>query len=277
MTIPTDSKLEKIAKLLRMAERSKNMDESAAFMAKAQELASEHSIDLTLARQHAAKDEKAPARIPEVRNIRLGKAGTKGLFTLVTLMTGIANANDVRCNIAHDSTYLICFGFSEDLDMCERFLEFLLPQMQRDWLVYKRSDQYVTDQYSRQDRWSWSNSWDRKPVSGLTLRLSFQEGWANTISRRMRAAALDKRMERIAADTPAPNTSSSTELAIRNKELEVADFYKRRSNARGIYRGGASFSSHSGAYGSGRSAAEKARLGGERAISSTSHNKGAIR
>ena len=271
----TTTKLELIAKLLKMAERSQNTEESAAFMAKAQALASEHSIDLTIARQHAARDERAPVRIPEVRNIRLGKAGTRGLFTLVTLMTGITKANDVKMNIAHDSTYVICYGFSEDLDMCERFLEFLLPQMQRDWLSYKRSDQYVIDQNSNKDGWGWS--FDRKPVSGLTLRLSFQEGWSNTISRRMRAAALDKRMERIAADTPAPNSSSSTELAIRNKELEVASFYKRRSNARGSYRGGASFSSHSGAYTSGRSAAEKARLGGERAISSTSHSTGAIR
>src|SRR5271168_3095622 len=109
-----DKMLARIAALLRQAEGTDNPHEADAFMGAAQRLATSTSIDLAVARSHAAK--RSPAQAPTQRTITVGTAGTRGLRTYAQLFVLIAAANDVRCDIATNSTFLYVYGFTEDID-----------------------------------------------------------------------------------------------------------------------------------------------------------------
>src|ERR1700743_650469 len=106
--------LARIAALLRQAEGTDNSHEADAFMSAAQRLATASSIDLAVARSHAAKPSASQA--PTQRTIPVGPAGPRGLRTYVQLFVGIAHANDVRCDVASNSTFLYPYGFAEDID-----------------------------------------------------------------------------------------------------------------------------------------------------------------
>lgn len=117
---------EKIAKLLAQAEGAGTEAEAQTFMDKAQQLATLHSIDLAKARHiTVAKQRTAPV----TRTITIGVRGTKGLNTLVQLIIGIARANDVILNVAHNSTAVFAYGFAEDIDITEALFASLSVQM----------------------------------------------------------------------------------------------------------------------------------------------------
>src|SRR6201992_2989286 len=109
-----DKMLARIAALLRQAEGTDNEHEAEAFMSAAQRLATATSIDLAVARSHSA--ERSAAQAPAQRTITIGSAGSKGLRTYVQLFVLIAAANDVRCDIASNSTFVYAYGFPEDID-----------------------------------------------------------------------------------------------------------------------------------------------------------------
>src|ERR1700747_3317311 len=109
-----DKMLARIAALLRQAEGTDNPHEADAFMSAAQRLATAASIDLAVARAHAAK--RSPTQAPTQRHVTIGPAGTRGLRTYVQLFVLIAAANDVRCDIASNSAFLYAYGFPEDID-----------------------------------------------------------------------------------------------------------------------------------------------------------------
>lgn len=67
--------LERIAKLLNQAENAANEAEAAAFMEKAQQLATTYSVDLAKAR-HVTKSKERT--LPEQRTVVIGERGTKG-------------------------------------------------------------------------------------------------------------------------------------------------------------------------------------------------------
>src|ERR1700752_1600687 len=126
----TDEKmLARIAALLRQAEGTDNAHEADAFMSAAQRLATAASIDLAVARSHAAK--RSPAQAPAQRTITIGTAGTRGLRTYVQLFVLIATANDVRCDVASNSTFVYAYGFTEDIDASHALYASLLLQMVR--------------------------------------------------------------------------------------------------------------------------------------------------
>src|SRR6516165_5900372 len=109
-----DKMLARIAALLRQAEGTDNAHEAEAFMAAAQRLATATSNDLALARSHSAQRTKA--QLPVQRTVTIGQAGTKGLRTYVQLFVMIGLANDVKCDVASNSTFVYAYGFAEDID-----------------------------------------------------------------------------------------------------------------------------------------------------------------
>ena len=109
-----DRMLSRIAALLRQAEGTDNIHEAEAFMAAAQRLATMTSIDLAVARAHSAS--RMGAQTPTQRTITIGEPGSRGLRTYVQLFAAIALANDVRCDVASNSTYVYAYGFGEDID-----------------------------------------------------------------------------------------------------------------------------------------------------------------
>lgn len=279
---------EKIAKVLNQAENAGTEAEAATFLAKAQELSTLYSIDLAKVRHLTTAKERTT---PVTRTITLGVKGTRGLSTLVTLASGIASANDVRINIAHNSTYVLAFGFEEDIDVVESLLASLTVQMAAAAAEYRKTDdwkqdtawqaakyvkRYEHDGYCQRPGGGYCQrncdySFDyvpgrERPVSWLSARLSFQEAFARRIDLRLATAKTEaeeaaERAE-IAEALDGEPKSASAALVLVEKRDAVDEHYRKTSTARGSYRGG--YGKAGGrAYTAGRAAGGSARIGSQ--------------
>ncbi|WP_264000431.1 DUF2786 domain-containing protein, partial [Mycolicibacillus trivialis] len=236
-----DKMLARIAALLRQAEGTDNPHEAEAFMTAAQRLATATSIDLAVARSHA--DRRTPAQGPVQRTITIGPAGTKGLRTYVQLFVVIAAANDVRCDVAANSTFVHAYGFAEDIDATHALYASLVVQMVR------ASDAYIA-------------SGAHRPTATITARLNFQLAFGARVGLRLSEAREQVRREAEQDRGRAPGTA----VALRNKDVALGDFYRRASEARGVWRASrASAGYSSSARRAGDRAGRRARLAGDRA------------
>lgn len=224
--------LTRIGGLLRQAESTDNPHEADAFLAAAQRLATTASVDLAVARAHTASRERRAT--PVQRLVTIGEPGKKGLRTYAQLFLAIAAANDVQCDITSTSTVVHAFGFADDIDVCEALYSSLLVQMVRASDAYLRSGRHrqettvrtvVERRGGRQVR-----TRVRRPVAGVTARLEFQSAFAARIGARL--AETRAEVEKDAA-VAAPGTA----IALRDKEIELRDFYRAKSEARGTWRG----------------------------------------
>lgn len=232
-----DKMLSRIGALLRQAEGTDNPHEAEAFMSAAQRLATAASIDLAVARSHAAK--RSPAQGPTQRTITIGAAGSKGLRTYVQLFVVIAAANDVRCDVASNSTFVYAYGFAEDIDATHALYASLVVQMVR------ASDTYIA-------------TGEHRPTPTITARLNFHLAFGARVGQRLAEARDETRRDAEKDRNRAPGTA----IALRNKELELRDFYRGTSKARGTWRATrASAGYSSAARRAGDRAGRKARLG----------------
>jgi hypothetical protein len=232
-----DKMLARIAALLRQAEGTDNVHEAEAFMAAAQRLATATSIDLAVARAHAVQ--RTAAQTPIQRTITIGAAGSRGLRTYVQLFVVIAAANDVRCDVASNSTFVYAYGFAEDIDTSHALYASLVIQMVR------ASDAYIS-------------SGAHRPTPTITARLNFQLAFGARIGQRLSEAREQARREA----TQDRGRPPGTEIALRNKEIELHDYYRGTSKARGTWqpsRASAGYSS--AARRAGDRAGRRARLG----------------
>src|SRR6478735_8307777 len=233
-----DKMLARIAALLRQAENTENPHEAEAFMSAAQRLATTTSIDLAVARAHAAT--RTPAQTPVQRTITIGEAGTRGLRTYVQLFVVIGMANDVKCDVASNSTFVYAYGFAEDIDATHALYTSLVLQM------VKASESYIA-------------SGAHRPTPTITARLNFQLAFGARIGQRLSEARDEARRTATEDTTRAPGTA----LALRNKDLELTSFYRQSSAARGTWRATSATAGYSSAARrAGDRAGRKARLGG---------------
>jgi hypothetical protein len=272
-----DSYLAKIGALLRKAESTDSEPEAQALTAKAQQLASLHAIDLAVARHYLPAGERREQ--PIVREIRLGERGTKGLSTLVELFSQIGLANDVRLTIAHNSTFVYAHGFPSDIDTVETLYSSLVVQQVQAARAYIASSTWKSEKVWREGHYDRNYTWQRgdyRPISAITARLNFQQGFAYRIGDRLREAKAQATAERTAAERklfadalPAgeePVLSTSTALVLKGKTEELDAFWVAKTrNIRGSYKGG-SHASSSGARQAGAAAANSARLTPQRGI-----------
>jgi hypothetical protein len=232
-----DKMLARIAALLRQAEGTDNAHEADAFMTGAQRLATAASIDLAVARSHAA--DRSAAQGPTQRTITIGTAGTRGLRTYVQLFVLIATANDVRCDIASNSTFLYAYGFPEDIDASHALYASLVVQMVR------ASDIYL-------------GSGAHRPTPTITARLNFQLAFGARIGQRLAEAREEARREATKDRRRPPGTV----IALRDKEVELRDYYRGASKARGSWRATSATAGYSSAARrAGDRAGRQARLG----------------
>lgn len=173
--------IERIAKLLNQAENAGTQEEAAVFMSKAQTLATTYSVDLAKAR-HITKDKQKT--VPQQRQIHIGKAGSRGLRTLVDLYLGIAAANDIKVTIAHNATYVNAVGFAEDLDIAEALYASLLTQQAKAADDFKRNGDWRDEKVWVQSQ-DWWRGGEYKPQTWLTARLNFQDAFASRIRTRL--------------------------------------------------------------------------------------------
>src|SRR5690348_10733824 len=183
----TDEKmLARIAALLRQAEGTDNTHEAEAFMAAAQRLATATSIDLAVARSHGAQ--RTAAQTPVQRTITIGEPGARGLRTYVQLFVLIAGANDVKCDIASNSTFVYAYGFAEDIDATHALYTSLVLQM------VQASNTYIA-------------SGAHRPTPTITARLNFQLAFGARIGERLTQAREQARREATADRNNTPGTA----------------------------------------------------------------------
>lgn len=237
--MPQDKLLTRIGGLLRQAESTDNEHEAEAFMAAAQRLATRSSIDLAVARAHIAGRERRPTPMQKV--VPIGEAGKKGLRTYVQLFVAIAAANDVRCDVTRTSTQVYAYGFDTDIATCEALYTSLLVQMVRASDHYIKSGAYKS---ATVEKVVVETRWGRRvqrriqaPVAAVTARLNFQMAFADRIGRRLAQVKADVEAEAVRDDAGSAESAAGTALALRNKDLELTDFYSRTSDARGTWRG----------------------------------------
>lgn len=206
-----DRMLARIAALLRQAEGTDNAHEAEAFMAAAQRLATTASIDLAVARAHSAG--RTAASEPTQRTITIGEPGARGLRTYVQLFAVIAAANDVRCDVASNSTFVYAYGFAEDIDTTHALYASLVVQMVRSCDAYLATGAH-------------------RPTPTITARLNFQLAFGSRIGLRLSQARDEAKREATATASSAPGTA----LALRNKDIELREHYRSASKARGTWR-----------------------------------------
>jgi hypothetical protein len=217
-----DKMLARIAALLRQAEGTDNAHEAEAFMAAAQRLATAMSIDLAVARAHSA--ERSKSQMPVQRTITIGNAGTRGLRTYVQLFVVIANANDVKCDVASNSTFVYAYGFAEDIDASHALYASLVMQMVR------ASEAYIS-------------SGAHRPTPTITARINFQLAFGARIGQRLSEAREEAQREA----TKGRDSQPGTAIALRNKDIELKDFYRQTSEARGTWRAASATAGYSSA------------------------------
>jgi hypothetical protein len=232
-----DKMLARIAALLRQAEGTDNQHEADAFMAAAQRLATATSIDLAVARSHS--DNRTKTQMPVQRTITIGNAGSRGLRTYVQLFVVIANANDVKCDVASNSTFVYAYGFAEDIDASHALYASLVMQM------VKASQGYIA-------------SGSHRPTPTITARINFQLAFGARIGQRLSQAREEAQQEATRGRDSQPGTA----IALRDKDIELKDFYRQTSAARGTWRATSATAGYSSAARrAGDRAGRRARLG----------------
>lgn len=238
----TDRTLDKVAALLAQAEGTDNENEAEVFMEKAQAMATAASIDLAVARAHTNGKRRAA---PTTKQIAIGEPRTKGLYTYALLFSQIARANDLQCDVAHNNTFVILFGFEDDMRTAETLYLSLVRQM------VAASTRYLAD-----GAWREAERYDGRRPSKITCRLDFQSAFAWRIGARMKEAA-DRAREQAEKNAPA---SSSTALALRDRDVEVRSFYESNTKARGSWRAANRGVSVEAAYNAGDRAGKRAKI-----------------
>ena len=212
----TERLVDRIGKLLAQAEGTDNEHEAAAFVERAQQLATEHAVDLELARSRQRDRSSRGSAEPLLQErVDVGARGRRGNRHRVLLYAAVARANDVLVNVAHDSTYVLGFGHRCDLEVVERLWTSLAVQM-------------TASAQRRMDRGEHRSA----GVAGQTWRLSFYDGWAQAVGERLQTAR-----ERAVSATPDPVGEPSAAMVLRAKADRASDFYAGACQAGGFWRG----------------------------------------
>jgi hypothetical protein len=194
MTTASEKTLERIAALLNQAEGTDNPHEREAFMKRAQQLATIHSVDMARARQHTRSRENST---PIQRTVKIGERREHGRLVRIDLFLGIARANDLKMTISHDRTRVYAHGFEEDVNATEALYASLVVQMAdesekfldggtwRDEKVYRKKRVKVDSHF---DRNYYEDEWGYFPASKQTARSEFQAAFAAQIESRLSVA-----------------------------------------------------------------------------------------
>jgi hypothetical protein len=218
----TDRLVDRIGKLLAQAEGTDNEHEAAAFVERAQQLATAHAVDLELARARQRERQHRGTAEPLVQEqLQVGAKGRRGNRHRVLLYVVVATVNDVLVNVAHDSTYVLGFGHRTDLEVVERLWSSLAVQM-------------TTAAQRRMDR----GEHRAAGVAGQSWRLSFYDGFVEAVGDRLRRAR-EHAVAHVHDAAERPAGTPSAELVLRQKAERVQSFYESASQARGSWRGAA--------------------------------------
>jgi len=239
MTAPGDRTLERIAALLNQAEGTDNAAEREAFMNKAQQLATIHSLDLARARSHTRSKENST---PIQRTIKVGEQREHGRLVRIDLILGISHANDVKMTISHNRTRVYAHGFEEDIDAMEALYASLVVQMadeaekfldKGEWkkdTVYRKKRVKVETYYYGRVGHTYEDQWGYYPVPKQTARGEFQSAFASQIETRLMLAKREAeekviQEEKVRASRPHQDEFGSLSEQFKSW-FEVENYYK---------------------------------------------------
>ena len=240
-----DKLLTRVGDLLAKAEATDSDEEASALVAKAQQLATTHSLDLAVARQQ--RERASRREEPTQRTVTIGPPGARGAGHLIRLFTTIGRANDVVCDIAHNNSYVIAYGFPSDVDVTEALYLSLASQMAGAADAAIRRGEHKDAPYYSERTGTWR-------TDARVFRTSFYRGFVEAVGERLTAARED------AAARHAGDADSSGALVLQRKGDEVRAYYRTASDARGSWRGPARRSSSRTAARAGKQAGQRARL-----------------
>jgi hypothetical protein len=247
-----DGITDKVSKLLTHADKAGTHEERRTYIEKAEELAAENSLNLALIRKKQADAESGDRDRPI----------TGGLFALtalpsvtyrnlaVELGTAVARAHGAHCTIRGRSKYMTFYGFAEDVYLTELMINRVTPMM------FEEADRYLKSEEHRVSG-----------IASISARITFCQYFAQEIGRRLRAAVAqtEKRMLTLTDG----KDGVSTELVLREKAIEVADYVAyefKRQGVRGSWRGSRTDNWSGGAADAGKSAAQNANLYGRKEL-----------
>jgi hypothetical protein len=167
------------------------------------------------------------------------------LATATSIDLAVARSHSATRSRASNSTFVYAYGFAEDIDSSHALYASLVMQMVR------ASEAYIATGAHR-------------PTPTITARLNFQLAFGARVGQRLARARDEAKQEVSARASAAPGTA----IALRNKEIELTDFYRRESKARGTWqaqRASAGYSST--ARRAGDRAGRRARLGSSQELS----------
>lgn len=244
--------IDRLSKLLNLAENAGTQAEAEAFFAKAQEVATLTQISLEQARAHA---EAGRCReVPVHQQVPVGVARQHVNSHLCVLAAAIGEANSLRTNVASNNTFIIWFGLPGDIETAIMLLNAVGVQMVRSADAFLRSRRWVGETDLETGR----------AVTAQRARKAYYTAYVAAISARLvqaRAAAVVRFDE--------GSSGQSGALVLRGKEVEVADYYAQHSTARGSWRGHRAGHGSRSAAATARADAAAARLGTSKSIGGT--------
>lgn len=266
MSTPNDKTISRIQALLRKAERTENPHEAEAYLAKAQQLATQSSIDLAKARAQSGDQSTVT---PEMRTLTLGRPRQRGLQTLIALASSIAGPNDVLLDIASDDSKIYAFGFTQDLDVFTAMYTRLSIHMATECRRFLDSGIYKREKTRGRRRIATTGDPLHDyidvvvPMPAITARLDFQRAYAHRVGARLRQARRDAEQHAVQADAAG---QPGTALVLADKRKEVDVYRDRNSGATGNYKERRPSSVSQLGLAAGDSAAAKAQLTNHAAI-----------
>lgn len=247
---------DKVSKLLTHADKAGTDEERRTYLEKAEGLAAEHSINLALIRKRQADAEDNTTRDRPITGELFSMRALPNVTyrnLAVELGSAIARAHGAQCTIRGRSDFMTFYGFSEDVHLTELMLTRITPMM------FEESDRYLK-----------SPEHQMSGVPSVSARITFCKNFAWEVARRLRDAV--KQTEREMVETLALTDGSaavSTELALREKAVEVHDYVRRefkRQGVRGSWSGSQTTRYSNGAADAGKSAARNANLYGRKEL-----------
>jgi putative metallohydrolase (TIGR04338 family) len=253
-----DGILSRVSKVYAQAEApGRTVEEQKVFLEKAQRMAAEHSIDLALMRKRQADADDGLRDRPITGQMfsltSLPNVTYRNLA--VELSTAICHAHGCRNTIRGKSSYVTFYGFPEDVALTELMVTRVTPMM------FEAADEYLK-----------SPEHKRAGVNATSARITFCKNFAWEVGSRLKEAVEQTIKEAVAIErggAEQPEGSTSTEIAIRDKEIELSDFIAhefKRQGVRGSWKGSNTSNWNASAADAGRTAGRQANLFGRKEL-----------